>query len=94
LFESGCFAITISQSHHAAGSQINSVPEITLGKVRSGDYRVNFRETGTHHQAGANGSDPRRKGRENCVLQFRDAAFPTGMKADQVRDPDKNELPV
>ena len=42
LFEGGCFATTISQSHDAAASQI--IARITLRKVRSGDYRVNFRD--------------------------------------------------
>ena len=45
MFESGCFAITISQSHDAAGGQINwRHLGLTLRKVRSGDYRVNFRD--------------------------------------------------
>ena len=45
MFEGGCFATTISQSHDAAGSQINCAPSwALLRKVRSGDYRVNFRD--------------------------------------------------
>ena len=44
MFEGGCFATTISQSHDAAGSQIIARIWLTLRKVRSGDYRVNFRD--------------------------------------------------
>ena len=41
MFEGGCFATTISQSHDAAASQIIAHHS---AQGASGDYRVNFRD--------------------------------------------------